>query len=468
MYETRVYPEDADTATALLSLTSVQSTVTHLDMKMENLNYSLGDILGTFPHLVSLTCHDINSDLTTASDTYPQLKELKLWNEERGFESDDLKMMTQRLPALEIFSVNPCLDTSALSMIQDNCPKLKLIAYNDYRNEESYMRRITYKGINDKSGGGGTSNNNNNDLQSLNVNFVAGDTFEVDMLDIITSITRNSHSLQSIFFCYNSKVDVRIYLPIYEHVTLSHLTSYTHKISHHEHVQLAVAVIRRSPHLRVIELFKGPRLSVDDDDDDNNNSRRIYYRELTEVFVAMTGLADLEVADIRIHSRNAAMGIEHFLRYHNSIDSKLRTLYVPKRTDLSPDTLELLTGLPRLENLTLRLVIMATSMDTADDFIRTGRQLLESLARKCPLIHTLTLYDFHGLELLSLRFFPNLKSLRLKIDNIACSDLVVLLQCPKLEDFYIKLRSPAPYDEIDQELDTMLREKMRVYASNSS
>ncbi|CDH59691.1 predicted protein [Lichtheimia corymbifera JMRC:FSU:9682] len=192
-----IYPGVADTATTLLFLTSVQSTVTHLDMKMENLNYSLGDVLDTFQHLVSLTCHDINSDLTTASESYPQLKELRIWTEERGFESDDLKAMTRRLPALEIFS-------------------LKLIAYNDYRNEELYMQHITYKGINNKSGGG--TSINNNDFQSPNVNFVVVATLDVDMLDIITSITRNSHSCQSIFFCYNSTVDISIYLPIYDYL----------------------------------------------------------------------------------------------------------------------------------------------------------------------------------------------------------------------------------------------------------
>ncbi|CDH59418.1 predicted protein [Lichtheimia corymbifera JMRC:FSU:9682] len=452
-----IYPEDTDTKTILLSLKLVQSTVTHLDIKMENLNYSLGDILDTFPHLVSLTCHDINNDLTTASEVYPRLKELKVWNEERGFRSYDLKTMTQRLPALEIFSVNPCLDTNALSMIQGNCPKLKLIAYNDYQNEESYMQRITYKGINNNN-----KSSSNNDLQSLNVNFVSGDTFDVDILDIITSITRNSHSLQSIFFCYNSKDNINTYLRIYEHVTLSHLTSYTHKISNDEHVQLALSVIQRSPHLRAIELFKGPGLSVDDDNDNNPH----IYQDLNQVFIAISGLAYLEVADIRIKGGDAATGIDHFLRYHNSIDSRLRTLFVPKHSKFPLDTLKLLTGLPRLENLTLRLRTIAAPMDTMEEFVHKGRQLLESLARKCSLIHTLSLYDFHGFHLLSLRFFPRLKSLRLKLDHVNYPDLVVLLQCPELENFILMLRDP--HKEMDEELDTLLKEKMRSYRCSTS
>lgn len=443
----------------LTCLASVQSTVTYLDIRMENLDYTLGDILSTFPQLVSLRCDDIDVDITNAPDNWPMLKELMIRNEREGISSEHLNKITQRLPELEIFSVNPCMDTYALSMIQDNCPKLKLISYNDYRNEELYMERITYEGV-DKSAG-----NIDNDMQSLNINYIEDDAFQVDILDIITFITRNSHSLQSIYFCYNSNVDVITYYPIYEHVILSHLTSYIHKISYDENVHLALCVIERSPHLQVIELLKGPRLVEDNDyyDDDHDAYRRPphIYHDLGQIFIAMTGLADLQVANIQIKGGDAAAGIHHFLQYHNSIDSKLRTLFVPKHTELSLDTLGLLAGLSRLEDLTLRLQITGTQ-----DWANDGRQFLEKLAKGCPLLHRLSLYDTHGLHLLPMKHFSNLELLCLKLDVIDYIELLPLMECPNLERLVVDVREQT--EDIDDELGTLLRTKMvvTVYGRN--
>lgn len=443
----------------LTCLASVQSTVTYLDIRMENLDYTLGDILSTFPRLVSLRCDDIDVDINNAPDNWPMLKELMIRNEREGISSEHLNKITQRLPELEIFSVNPCVDTYALSMIQDNCPKLKLISYNDYRNEELYMERITYKGV-DKS-----ASNIDNDMQSLNINYIEDDAFQVDILDIITFITRNSHSLQSIYFCYNSNVDVITYYPIYEHVILSHLTSYIHKISYDENVHLALCVIERSPHLQVIELLKGPRLVEDNDyyDDDNDGYRRPphIYHDLGQIFIAMTGLADLQVANIQIKGGDAAAGIHHFLQYHNSIDSKLRTLFVPKHTELSLDTLGLLAGLSRLEDLTLRLQITGTQ-----DWANDGRQFLEKLAKGCPLLHRLSLYDTHGLHLLPMKHFSNLELLCLKLNTIDYIELLPLMECPNLERLVVDVREQT--EDIDDELGTLLRTKMvvTVYGRN--
>lgn len=68
-------------------LASLLSTMTHLDMRMEGLDYSLGDVLGTFQHPASLACHDISNDTRTAPESYPKLKKLKLSGEEDGFQS---------------------------------------------------------------------------------------------------------------------------------------------------------------------------------------------------------------------------------------------------------------------------------------------------------------------------------------------------------------------------------------------
>ncbi|KAI7881642.1 hypothetical protein K492DRAFT_206727 [Lichtheimia hyalospora FSU 10163] len=444
---------DVIAASVLDTLGAVQSTVTHMDIRLENIEYTVGDILKTFHHLISLTCHDINPDITTAPETYPTLKEFKLWNknDRDGLQSEQLNRITQRFPALEMLSINPCVDTSALSTVQDNCPKLKLLAYNDYGNVELYMERITYKKIEKQARSG---DNDNNDLQSLAVNFVIDDTFSVDMLDIITSMTRNSHSLQAINLCYNSKVDIRIYHPIYEHMTLSHLTSYIHKISCDEHIQLALCVISRSPHLKEIELRKGPRLTTDNEDEDDERSA-YFSQDLSQIFVAMSCHPNLEIANIQVKGGDALAGVVHFLRYHNSIDSKLRTLSIPEHTDVPLDTLILLLGLPRLEDLTIT-IRMIISKDRFNDILA----FLEKLARKCPLIHTLTLYEFHSLYLDALKLFPNLQSLCLKCENIYHPELSPLLLFPKLKD--VEIQSEDSPEDMDDELRSELEKKINV------
>ncbi|KAI7878266.1 hypothetical protein K492DRAFT_218202 [Lichtheimia hyalospora FSU 10163] len=372
------YPDDIDFKVVLDSLATVQSTVTYLNIRMEDLDYSLGDILDTFQHLISFTCYNTNVEAMITTGCYPTLKELKLWNEDDPFQSEQLNTITKLLPALQILSVNPCVDTKALSMVQENCPNLKLIAYNDFGQEETYMERITYNGISKPSGSG---DDNNNDLQSLNINWGYGDLIDMDMKDVIATTTRNACCLQSINLCYGNRINTYLHDSIDAGIIFSRLTSYTHHVFKDQDVQFALCMIRRSPNLRIIELFYQ---HLNFDNDKYFHIVDYLFEDTNQVFIAISGLADLQVANIQINGDAFTIGLGQFLAYHNGIDSKLRTLFIPKGTPLSSDLLKLLMQLPRLERLTI---------DTSAIKYQNGvHGFLQDLATQCPLIHTLNLY----------------------------------------------------------------------------
>lgn len=442
-----------DRATVFGSLATVQSTLTHLKVMMRASAwnglpvYSVGDFLKTFPLLVSLICCNTGCRFDAAPTTCPSLRELKLVHFQYDLDSDAIGDLTSRLPSLEVLVLQPCVGIAALSMIQNNCRKLKSVIFNNCGYQETLMmQRITYKGVNSREP---TSGNNGDDgLQLLKVDH----GYEENLLfghisDVITSITRNSHSLQSLHLRYDSEADITDHPSMYADVTFSHLTSYTHEIFSDEDMILAMDLIRRSPQLRIIELHKG----YPEYDDDNDSAHPIpsSHRcdDLSPVFTIMSGLPHLEVADVQIKGDNATTGVEQFLLYHGSIDSKLRQLYIPKSFHFSIKTLDCVTQLPRLEHLTVKPILQ----ECTDCWIEAVRNFFEKLAERCPLLHSLKLYDIHQYHLQGLTRFPNLTSLWLKMSLPKVSDLLILVSSPKLD--HLDVDSRFTLNSINQEGD---------------
>ncbi|KAI7878258.1 hypothetical protein K492DRAFT_209102 [Lichtheimia hyalospora FSU 10163] len=455
-YET--YDDDPSPSFVLGSLASVQSTLTHLDIQSQaynnSLSFSIGDLVDTFPLLVSLECNCAINNNNLISKSYPRLKELKISStSENNFDSDQLDDLTRQLPELEILYIRQCVDTKALSMIQDNCPQLKILMYNDYIKVDPYNERIAYNPVEEPTSG-------DPGLQRLSIDQGREENLvDVDMLDITTSIVRNAHSLQSIHLRCQSTTDVHEHQAMYTSVIFSHLTYYRHEIFCDEDVLLAMCVIRRSPNLKHIDIFKGRPEYEDQHEIDYDMPRSPQYDNLDQVFVAMSGLQHLEVANIQIKGCNVAAGLEQFLSYHSSIESKLRDLYVPKRTALSSNTLDLLTRLPCLEELSIQ-----PRIQESDQWFSVVYQFLEKLAEQCPRIHSLSLYDIHGNHLPALRQFPNLQSLWIKTAQITEANLLTFLEFPKLE--YVNVHSRSQLDTLDPDIEQLLRNRIRICTVN--
>ena len=435
-------------------MASVQSTLTHLDIQQlqgdnDSLSFSIADLVDTFPLLVSLECNCAINDNNLTFKSYPRLKELKLsFTLENNFESGQLDDLTRQLPALEIFHIHQCVDTKALSMIQVNCPQLKSFMYNDYMKVDTYNERIAYSPVEEPS-------NDDRGLQLLSIDQGCEENLlVVDMLDITTTLVFSAHSLQSIHLRCRSTTDIHEHQAMYTSVIFSHLTYYRQEIFCDEDVILAMCVIRRSPNLKHIDLFKGRPEYEDEDEIFYDMPQSPQYANLGQVFVAMSGLQHLEVANIQIKGCNAAAGLEEFLSYHGSIESKLRDFYVPKRTELSSATLDMLTRLPCLEELSIQPLIQES-----DQWFNVIYQFLEKLAEQCPRIHSLSLYDIHGKHLPALRQFPNLQSLWIKTAQITESNLLTLLEFPKLE--YVDVDSRSQLDILGTDIDRLLRSRIR-------
>lgn len=431
-----------DRATVLRSLATVQSTLTHLKVMMGEWDwdelpaYSIGDLLETFPHLISFSCCNIDSHFDAAPTTCPSLKELKLAHFQYEFDQDDIDDLTSRLPSLEILGLQPCADIAALSLIQDNCPKLKVIFYNHCGHRPIYMQRITYKGINNREPISGDDNDDG--LQLLEIDQGPEEhLLEAHISEVITSITRNSDSLQLLRLRYHSEADITDHHSLYADVTFNHMTSYTHDIFNDEDMILAMDLIRRSPQLMIIELHKGYPEYADDNDSTRSIPSSHRCDDLSQLFTIMSGLPHLEVADVQVKGDNATTGVEQFLLYHGSIDSKLRQLYVPKSVHFSIKTLDCVTRVSRLEHLTMKPIFQ----ECADCWFGEVRKFLEKLAERCRLLYSLKLYDIHPHHLQCLTRFPNLKSLSLKMSLTDVSDLLRLMQSPKLEHLDVDSRS---------------------------
>lgn len=107
--------------------------------------------------------------------------------------------------------------------------------------------------------------------------------------------------------------------------------------------------------------------------------------------------------------------------------------------------MDCVTQLPRLEHLTVKPILQ----ECTDCWIEAVRNFLEKLAERCPLLHSLKLYDIHQHHLQCLTRFPNLKSLWLKMSLTNLSDLLPIVQSPKLE--YLDVDSRSTLGTIDQE-----------------
>ena len=428
--------------------------MTHLTIETYQ-NPNLADILNACPHLVCLVASEIDDDMSTAPECHPRLKTLRLSDYDDPFDIHDI---TKRLPALQVFSAYPFVESKDLMRLQDNCPRLKVIGCNDYCGWHGYVPTIT---ANDDQGPQDATFG----VHILYVGYYETTGFYIKDKDLMDSMIRNRHTLQDVYFCAPlSCVDTEENDPSNTSI-LSHaiqaaandkhddrfneMARYEQCIYHRHSLLMARWVARKAPHLKEMELVQKS--------DDNFDFQQV---DTSALFDDLIGLYELDTVKISLDTSADMSGIERFIRYHSTYDSQLHTLTLPKNTRLSIDTLELLATLSRLENLSISLPLVQDEDPDGAHFSR----FIHKLALGCPQLKHLEIrtdgpiHDNIFIQLSEL----HITSLGLEVGFYKYKlplGLLSLTQCPKLQALHID----TPYRRYPhQEIRNMLRNKINT------
>ncbi|KAI7878397.1 hypothetical protein K492DRAFT_179897 [Lichtheimia hyalospora FSU 10163] len=410
--------------------------LTHLSIRAYAYNLNLADILSACPHLVYLKAYGIEDDLPAAPECHPRLKTLLLWDHEAVVL--DIHGITKRLPALEIFVVEPFYHSKDLKVVQDNCPNLKVIGCNDDRGWHGYV--LTFITTT-------TENDDPNDIAGVHTLYI--DQYDRNWIfdnvkNVMDFMTRNRHTLQEIYFwadlAYNDTenndpsatpiLDHPIHTARNDHhgARFTQMTSYTQHIYRQESLLMARWVARNSPHLTDMELEEG---EADSDD---------FQVDTSALFDDLLGLCELDTVKISLDQDTSADmgGIERFIRYHSTFDSQLHTLTLPKNTRLSIDTLDVLASLSYLKNLSIHIPLVQEE----DPDGKHLSQFIHKLAQGCPHLEHLEIRNdgpIHDSIFLRLSEL-HITSLKLEMDFYEKKlpmSLLCLMQCPQLQVLHI-------------------------------
>ncbi|KAJ8652860.1 hypothetical protein O0I10_011460 [Lichtheimia ornata] len=436
------------------ALTTLGSTLTHLEVQSYAYRGCLGQILSSCPNLVHLTIRNVDIRMDTAPECHTNLKRLLFSH----FDDElDIHDMTKRLPGLEVFAANPVYDFKDVKILQDNCPNLKVVICNDDDDSYFYLPTATTT----------TSDHGDGDRVGVHTFYVDCDEandFFVDLEDLVDFMRRNSHTLQHVYF----------YIPVprgrmrhddndndtYDTSILAHaiqgagdplftkMTTYTQYLIDPKDMLMARWVARGSPHLTKMEI------SMDDTEVDTS-----------VLFDDLVGRCELESLTFGLNGNPTTMdmgGIERFIHYHGSIDSLLHTLSLPKHIRLSNDALDALTTLPRLATLSISWPLMKEADNTKSEHVRCFGFIgkLDQLQHLHIWSDDLILDDVF-LQLSKL----NITSLELDIPRFLESSkpmaLLSLLQCPNLRVLFLR-----PFyrlnDPLLEDIRSMLGSKIRI------
>ncbi|CDH54732.1 predicted protein [Lichtheimia corymbifera JMRC:FSU:9682] len=335
-------------------VSSLGSTLTHLEITTSEhadahgRSVWLGEILSSCPNLVHLKTYDVHTGMENAPECHPNLKRLLLWTYNDLLPIDDI---TKRLPGLEVLVANAFYDTEDLKILQDNCPNLKVVGYNDPKASYFYVPTTTTTT---------TRSQNHGDQQDcIGVHTFYVDrhelnVFEVDLNDIMDFMRRNKNALQHVYFYtpLRDEGEVDNSIPILnlnravqaadDGARFNSMATFVNTILDDSDMPLTRWIAQRSLGLKEIKLLRD----------------MIYGRrevDTSALFDDLIGRCGLESVIIQLHGDPTmdTEGAERFIRYHGTVDSPLHTLTLPNHTRLSKDALDTLTKLPRLENLSI-------------------------------------------------------------------------------------------------------------------
>lgn len=387
----------------------------------ESYHIPFADILSNCPSLVDLDISYIDSNMSTAPASCPNMKSLAFrLDEDQYFVMDDI---TKRFPGLEKLMVSPFHYTRALGIIQDNCPKLKVIGNHGI---DDFPARSEYDDTSSAVG-----------VRVLYVNSYITDWVDLDQGEtehMVEFMQRNSGTLEEVLFYapfpYNGQqgdshpaasADSNDF-------TFSRMTNFTQReICGPQHLHIPRLVAQKSPHLKKFELLRG----------DFNGDEGPVYVNVGELFDDLIGLYTLESAIVKLTSKDPTVdvgGIERFIQYHSRIDSQLHTLLLPQNVRLSSDALDSLAALPQLKTLGLGLPLMQ------GEGVEKVSRFIQKLGSGCPQLKRLELVSKGPIPdiIFSQLSKLNIKSLQLiMLSRAAPASLLSLLECPQLQELHI-------------------------------
>ncbi|CDH54748.1 predicted protein [Lichtheimia corymbifera JMRC:FSU:9682] len=402
-----------------------KATLTHLTISVDELcDIPLGDILSSCPYLVDLETTYINTNMSTAPASCPNMKSLSfMLNEDQDFDMDDI---TKRFPGLEKLAVSPFYYATDLKIIQDNCPKLRVIGSHE--------------------NGDFPATSNPNDMLTAGVRTFYVHDYEAHWLDedqgdmehVMEFIKQNSHTLQDITFYtslpFSGPSDQVGAVDVSNIPQFNRMTSYTQQIYIPQHLRIARMVAQKSPHLKKFEL-----ISAFDDDTDAG----VFFEDLI-------GHCKLEVAIVRLACFDPLLDmerIERFIQYHGTIDSQLHTLILPDYGFISTGALDTLIALPRLKTLGFGLPLVFDEDDTSENGLddadgEHAARFIQKLGLGCPQLEHLEITS--GSRPIQHIIFVQLSKLKIKslkfaipVNSNTLASLLTLLECPQLQELHI-------------------------------
>ncbi|KAI7878399.1 hypothetical protein K492DRAFT_209006 [Lichtheimia hyalospora FSU 10163] len=434
--------------------------LTHLTIRTHYYNINLSDILNTCPNLVYLQADNRTDDMSTAPERHPRLKALLLWEDDAEI---DFPEITKRLPALQVFSANPLYYSEHLKVVQDNCPYLKVLGFNDHREWYGYVPTIS-------SG----DDHNTAGVHTLYIDYYDMNWLLIRIKDIMNFMIRNRHTMRDIYFncplpCPATEENDPSGTPILSHAIhatdddnyddrFNQMANYTQEIGDQNHLLMARWVARKSPHLKQMELEWMPETPDVDID-------------TSALFDDLIGLCELESVTINLATDSSMDmgGIERFIQYHSTFDSHLHTFTLPNDIRLHHDTLNLLATLPRLKHLSIGFPLVKDEEDDPDG--EHFSQFIHQLAVGCPQLEHLEI-SFYGpihdnifLRLSELQVTSLELGMRYYEDKLPIG-LLSLLQCPHLQvlDINVFWSKDKPFSDT---IRNMLKSTIDVHEESS-
>ncbi|CDH54735.1 predicted protein [Lichtheimia corymbifera JMRC:FSU:9682] len=426
-------------------VSSLGSTLTHLEITSSEYGVWLGEILSSCPNLVHLETYDVDTDMENAPECHPKLKRLLLWTYDDELPIHDI---TKRLPGLEVLAAHAFYDTKDLKIIQDNCPNLKVIGYNDHEGSYFYVPTTTTTT---------TRSQDHVDQQDLGVHTFYIDRhelnyFEVDLNDIMDFMRRNCHTLQHAYFYIdlgggdNSIPTLNRAIQAADDGALfKSMTTFVNYIFDDSDMLLTRWIAQRSPGLKEIQLLRNTRFARSAVDTSALFDDLIGYCELESVIIQLHGDPTMDTG-----------GAERFIRYHGTFDSLLHTITLPNHTRLSKDALHVLTTLPRLENLSISWPWMKEEEgdhEKCSDFIGKLDRLQHLDICSDEVVPDDVFVQLSKLNITSLNLY--IPTMKLPTPTI----LLSLLQCPNLQNLFVSV-PPHKDEPLIDEIRDMLKSKV--------
>lgn len=410
----------------------VGDTLTHLKLYYHSpttsaATISLQSVLDTCPHLTALDIMRVDPDLssTPTTTTFPRLTMLELdILDETPVSNDVVTQLLRKLPCLESFSMNRCVDKMVLATFLDHCPSLRYVGFgaitpDDDDNDESDDDNNLQEKKNSWTRSARRYENVSPGKMKLELENLPEDPFSA--AELVTILNHYSPVLEAL------RIDALI-----------------------EDAPERADAYLRLDHVKELVVTLPDPMEVDDDMTSivrlpgfilrhTPNVERVAIRQWqadAAAFQVMTQLSQLKdvqlVVDYVDQHNNETPSIFTFLEHHKSLGTESTLEKLDIHAMSTETTSAPLYGIERLSNL--------RELHIRADFPLTISQIsskaLKKAAETCPQLTTLFLDADEVISdkvMYALCQFKNLKELHVKADTISAAGALSCLACRKLQ-----------------------------------